>query len=304
MAVLAIATPEIAAAITLDLPQNAEEAGADLRQADQIMLPVGPRNGPGGRGLIAEGRIDRRAWDLPDSTATPFQILSPVIDQLESSGFTTRYSCRDRECGGFDFLLALDLLPAPAMHVDLGDFRYITVERTTDAGPEVVSLVASRSTSGGHLHLTLVSPADAAESLRTSRTLPAEVTLPEPAEFSNTLDNAGRAILSDLEFRPGSSELGDGPFPSLDDVAAWLTANPDRTLILVGHSDNIGSLEDNVRLSERRATAVATALIRDYAIDQQRLSARGVGYLAPIATNATPEGRRQNRRVEAVAEAP
>ncbi len=301
----AFLAPAPSDAFTLDLPSNAVEAGQDARAADQILFPVGPRTGTGGQGLVAEGRIDRRAWILPESDATPFQILDPILDQLSALGFVPRYSCRDRECGGFDFRLALDLLPAPAMHVDLGDFRYITAQRESSAGAEVVSLVASRSETGGHLHLTIVSPQDADTVLQTTQTAATIATdVSADSDLASVLASAGRVVLADLEFRPGSSELGDGPFQTLDDLAAWLAANPEATVVLVGHSDNVGGLEDNIRLSERRAAAVVAALTNDFGVSGARLASRGVGYLSPIASNDTDEGRLRNRRVEVVIGAP
>lgn len=300
LAALVVWAPGAASALTLNLPAGAVETGQDRRAADQFLLPVGPRDGSGGQGLMAEGRIERRAWTLPDSTATPFQILAPVIEQLETLGFKGRYACRDRDCGGFDFRLALDLLPAPAMYVDLGDFRYVAAEREGPSGLEVIALVASRSDGGGHLHLTLVTPTETPDTFQTNTQPVATGQTARPSGLVATLESTGRVVLDDLTFQPGSSNLGEGPFASLTDLAAWLAANEDRSLVLVGHSDNVGGLEDNIRLSEQRATSVVRALTEGFDVPSDRLAAKGVGYLAPLASNATPEGRRANRRVEAI----
>ena len=292
-----------ATALTLDLPASATETAQDARSEDSLLLPTGPRSGGGGEGFVAEGRVTRQAWLIPRGGVTPFQLLAPLKRQLEDQGFEVRYECRDRTCGGFDFRLALDLLGAPAMHVDLGDYRYLAATRETEAGVEAVSIVTSTSAGGGHIHLTRVAPADAADSFA-ARTGASDPT-PEPdGSLAQRLDREGHVVLEGLTFRPGSSELGDGPFPALSELADWLTADADRTVVLVGHSDNIGGLEDNIRLSERRATSVAEMLVRAFGIPRGRISARGVGYLAPIAPNETEEGRRLNRRVEAVVGAP
>lgn len=294
-----------AAALTLDLPTSATETGQDVRSEDSLLFPTGPRSGGGGEGFVAEGRITRQAWLVPRAGVTPFQLLAPLRRQLEEQGFEVLYECRDRECGGFDFRLALDLLDAPAMHVDLGDFRYLAARRDEDAGVEAVSIVTSTSASGGHIHITRVAPADTADSFA-ARTEAADP-VPDPGadgSLAQRLERDGHVVLEGLTFRPGSSELGDGPFPALSELADWLMADPDRTIVLVGHSDNIGGLENNIRLSERRAASVAAMLVREFGIPRARISARGVGYLAPIAPNETEEGRRLNRRVEAVVGAP
>lgn len=304
LAALVLFVPAPARAFSLNLPAGAVAAGQDQRAADQVLLPIGPRDGSGGQGLVAEGRIERRAWSLPDSTATPFQILAPLIEQIEALGFTGRYACRDRECGGFDFRLALDLLPAPAMYVDLGDFRYLAAARDGPSGLEVIALIASRSDGGGHLHLTLVTPTETPDTLQTIAQ-PVATPGAEPADaFTAALSATGRVVLDDLTFRPGSASLGDGPFASLTALAAWLAANADQSLVLVGHSDNIGGLEDNIRLSELRANSVVEALVSEFGVPPTQLAAKGVGFLAPRASNTTDEGRRMNRRVEAIIAGP
>lgn len=83
-------------------------------------------------------------------------------------------------------------------------------------------------------------------------------------------------------------------------MAAYLAASPDRPFMIVGHTDNAGAVDYNMRLSQQRAGAVVAALAADYAVDGARLILVGVGMSAPIATNASPDGRSQNRRVEIV----
>jgi outer membrane protein OmpA-like peptidoglycan-associated protein len=69
---------------------------------------------------------------------------------------------------------------------------------------------------------------------------------------------------------------------------------------IVGHTDNVGSFEANLALSQERAQAVVAALVSDYRIDAKRLAARGVASLSPVASNLTDEGKAKNRRVELV----
>ena len=71
-------------------------------------------------------------------------------------------------------------------------------------------------------------------------------------------------------------------------------------MALVGHTDDTGALQANVAVSTRRAEAVRARLIETYGVAANRIEAQGAGYMAPITSNATPEGRDINRRVEAV----
>ena len=68
---------------------------------------------------------------------------------------------------------------------------------------------------------------------------------------------------------------------------------------IVGHSDNQGTLVLNLELSRQRAEAVMQALV-ERGISPERMEAHGLGYLAPLASNATEGGRAANRRVELV----
>ena len=83
-------------------------------------------------------------------------------------------------------------------------------------------------------------------------------------------------------------------------LAAFLLADPARQVALVGHTDAVGALDGNIALSKRRAASVLERLATAYDVPRTQMTAEGMGYLAPLTTNRTSEGRDQNRRVEAV----
>lgn len=101
----------------------------------------------------------------------------------------------------------------------------------------------------------------------------------------------------ELHFPKGTAVLPKGNLASLDRIAALLKEHPKLTARIEGHTDSGGPEEINQSLSEQRAQAVLKALVaRGVAAD--RLVAQGLGESSPFADNATPAGRRQNRRVE------
>lgn len=105
--------------------------------------------------------------------------------------------------------------------------------------------------------------------------------------------------LSDVLFDTGAATLKPGADLSLDRLASYLKAHQQSKVLIEGHTDSQGSEEYNQALSQRRADAVAKALVeRGASADSVSAVGRGKGY--PVATNDTAAGRQQNRRVEIV----
>lgn len=104
--------------------------------------------------------------------------------------------------------------------------------------------------------------------------------------------------LSDILFEHNSAELSAGARRELARVARVLQRFPEREVRISGHTDSSGADAYNQRLSENRARAVVRALQQEHGVDGRRLSYRGYGETKPVASNATPEGRQRNRRVE------
>jgi outer membrane protein OmpA-like peptidoglycan-associated protein len=105
--------------------------------------------------------------------------------------------------------------------------------------------------------------------------------------------------LGDVLFDTGQATLKPGADLAVNRLATFLSSNPQTKVLIEGHTDARGSEDYNIGLSERRARAVSTALeSRGIAADQIQTLGRGKAY--PVASNDTPEGRQQNRRVEIV----
>ncbi len=105
--------------------------------------------------------------------------------------------------------------------------------------------------------------------------------------------------LGDVLFDTGRSDLKPGALRTLEQLTAFLVENPERTAIIEGHTDSVGSAAFNQKLSEERAQAVQGALI-ERGIAPARLSAVGFGPTQPVVGNDTAAGRQQNRRVEII----
>jgi outer membrane protein OmpA-like peptidoglycan-associated protein len=115
----------------------------------------------------------------------------------------------------------------------------------------------------------------------------------------NHINAGARLSLSAVRFNSGSAILEIGYQTDLVLLASWLNSNRTTSVEIVGHTDNVGSVTANLKLSEDRAEAVVEFLLTS-GISSDRLTSSGRGDQTPISTNATSEGRALNRRVEIV----
>lgn len=245
----------------------------------------------------AEGAVTREIWQIPAADTTTLQLLDPLRDQLVTDGWEIVFDCHTRACGGFDFRFEIDVTPAPAMFVDLADYRYLSARR----GEAWTTLVVSLSGDLGFVQVTTIDPEGVSDPVikSASNTPPRRLGSGEPSMVA-TLQSLGRAVLDDLEFATGSSALASDGFASLEELAAFLNANPSTTIALVGHTDAEGGAEGNMAISRSRADAARDVLIEGYGISSDRIDTHGVGFFAPLAPNDTEAGREVNRRVEVV----
>jgi OOP family OmpA-OmpF porin len=293
------ASPLLADALAL--PSNARETHKETKAEAVYGAPVAPYSSGALPVFDVAGRVSKTAYRIPQQGVTPQQIIAPIKQALGESGFDILFECRDRYCGGFDFRFGTEVIPAPNMFVDLFDFTFVTARREQ----AYITLLASRDATAGYLQIIQVTP-DGTEPIL-PETIGATVvpkgskeTRAAQGGIAEQLDSRGRAILGDLDFASGSSDLGQAAFESLEDLATYLKENEPWRIALVGHTDSTGSLDVNIALSERRASSVRKRLIETHGLRPSRIEAKGIGYLAPIASNLNEEGREANRRVEAI----
>ncbi|MDP3341866.1 OmpA family protein [Frigidibacter sp.] len=287
----------------LTLPAAAERSAERIEALGSHALPLGPYMDGAVRMLPVEGAISQSAWRLHAPGATTLQLLAPLREQLDATGFTPLYECEDDICGGFDFRYAAALLPEPDMHLDLGDYRFLSAQKGEGAAAEYLELWVSRSSEHGFVQITHIRPADAAPLAVTGSAKAPAASSPfsdTASDIASALQSSGVVALDDLDFATNSSNLGDGTYASLADLAAYLAANSDQRITLVGHTDAVGSIDANITLSRSRAASVLDRLVSLHGTDPAQLAAEGAGYLAPRASNLTDEGRARNRRVEAM----
>jgi outer membrane protein OmpA-like peptidoglycan-associated protein len=305
------------AALELAMPAPVAATRVVQVESATMALPTGPYAAGAVPTVLLAGVLDQRVYRLDAKGMALNALAGPLRAQLEAQGYTILLDCEARACGGFDFRFAIDVMPEPDMHVDLGEFRFLSARI---GGDEAVTVLVSRSSAAGFVQITRIAPEALPEGAVSS--VPDAVVpppapeapvspLPEAAPDAEpvpvapegliaTLVQDGSVALDDLVFGSGSAALEDRDYASLAALAVWLKADPARSVVLVGHTDGSGALAANVRLSKLRAEAVRQVLLARFDVAGGQVAAEGAGPLAPRASNSTEGGRQKNRRVEAV----
>jgi OOP family OmpA-OmpF porin len=128
----------------------------------------------------------------------------------------------------------------------------------------------------------------------------AQEVVADAKSLMSDIQATGHASVYGIYFDFDKADIKPESEPTIKEIAKLIQENKGLKLYVVGHTDNVGTIDYNMKLSKARADAVMKELITKYKISAQRLKAYGIGSLAPVASNKTDEGRAKNRRVELV----
>ena len=303
---LLVAWPSLCCGQTLTLPGNATLEIEQSAPLDSYALPTGAWADTAIPTVTVEGSVTRQAWRVAATGLASLQLLRPLREQLRAAGYVVLFECDTEDCGGFDFRFGTDVLPPPAMQIDLGDFRFLSATKTDETGLRAVSLMISRTPDAGFVQVIRVVPPEAKVPQLSAADAPAaRASLNVPTgDLPTALETTGHALLTGVTFETGAVTLATGDIESLQALADYMADHPDVQVSIVGHTDSQGGLDGNIAISRLRAAAVVERLVSAYGVARGRLTAAGMGYLSPVASNLSLEGREANRRVEAVVTGP
>ena len=284
--------PFSAHALELSMPVGLEQVAQNKSALETIELPVNVWNGSNVPNVKLAGAVTHTAFQS-NIASKPDIVAAALLKQLIKQGYTLGLQCADQACGGYDFRFSLPIMMPPTMYVDLGNYTFLSAYKGKG---HAVWILVSQSLGHTHMQMTQVRLANDIDVKFSALPIPKS-----PDQLFDRLVETGHFILSDLSFEAGSANLDGNTFPSLLALSQFLSANLDQSIILVGHTDSSGSPVKNLKLSKQRAQAVQAMLLTKFPdIKSERVSYQGIGHLAPVASNATPEGREINRRVEVI----
>ena len=234
-----------------------------------------------------EGRITRIAYRTRPGPSI-LEVSRNFETQLAKAGFETLLACDTDACGGIPFTEAVDVLPVPQMWVDGFNYHYYAGRKSDGAAETYASVIVSENNGEITAQLTVAELGAMKNKMV------------DAAAMAKGLGETGHIALYGIYFDTDKAVIKPESRPTLEQIAKLLTGQPQLNVFIVGHTDNQGNFDYNLDLSRRRAEAIAAELVKSYRIAQPRLRTAGVGFLAPIGSNATDAGRALNRRVELV----
>jgi OOP family OmpA-OmpF porin len=258
------------------------------REFDEFTLPLSKTvDGKPVKSQHLEGKITAIEYEAPEGRST-LEVFRNYQAALQQAGFETLFTCALQACGGG----TPDMAPTIEYKANWSAnyaIRYLSARLARPGGDVYVSLsVCATPTLWIMLYIIETKPMESG------------LVTVNAAVLEGGLAKVGHVEVPGIFFDFNKSDVKPDSKPALDEVAKMLKANPSMKVWVVGHTDSVGMLEANMKLSEARAAAVAKALVTGYGISAARLKGYGVGPLSPVASNKTDEGRAKNRRVELV----
>lgn len=251
---------------------------------------------------VIDGKIYRKFCAAPEGVS-PYEIIKNYEKAIASKGGTVIHLSRDAyrytdpETGERIWFMSELFANARLKPLDRG---WAYAQLTKEAQDYVVGKISTPE------HDIYISVAAAIIDEATYYTI--VTALAEPMDMDNVSLNvinegiakSGRVAIYDIYFDTGKSEVKDESTAALKIIADYLKNHSDQKFLIVGHTDNTGDFDANIRLSTARANAVMEILVSEYGIDAEQLKPYGNGSTSPQMSNATKEGKARNRRVELV----
>ncbi|RYE48380.1 MAG: hypothetical protein EOP48_21200, partial [Sphingobacteriales bacterium] len=236
--------------------------------------------------LPLEGQVTYIHYTKPD-TISALQIFRNYQSALNKSGFKELFVC-NRPCTETNLSEFQKLLKARDLYLNYSrDNQYLSAQN----GNVYVSMFVNE----GGVWLFVIEKGEMATD---------KISVVGNSPIAEALNKSGRVDVYGLTFDTGKSTLKPSSQTTLKELAQILNDNPQMNLDVIGHTDNVGTPDSNLALSQERSDTVVATLVSDYGINPSRLNPIGKGQIQPIASNDNEKGKATNRRVEFVMQAP
>ena len=289
---------------------------------DEYTLPIGPAEGLSSNTRITrsaqlEGGLTRITYLAPEGRST-LEVFRNFETELKAAGYTVLFSGAGESLGGnFAYASGFKDVHLPGIGhaslfvLDTGDHRFLAARQRRAEGEVHVALYIGAIPS----HMVNFISIDPEKTTGThpaggqvvyqidvvvSKPMDAGMVTVAAGDMAAGIASTGSVALYGILFDTNSAEIKPASTSTLQEIAKLLKNQPGLKLLVVGHTDSVGSFEANQDLSQRRAASVVRTLTTVHGVEAARLVPVGVSFAAPIAPNKTEEGRARNRRVQLV----
>lgn len=250
-----------------------------------------------------EGKVTKTLYRGPADRST-LEIQRNYTSALEAAGFEILYACKGKDCGRlFHWIFyherekRIDTTKSSASAFDIPqDLQYLAAKNVINGRTVHVSVLTAFDAGFSDLSKQPVTLLEIVE----GEAMDTGMVTVDAEAMAKGIDATEHIAIYGVYFDTNSATIQEKSSTTLGEISKLLEGRPDLNLLVVGHTDNQGKYDYNMGLSERRAKAVATALVEQYGIESGRLLAAGVGFLSPVVSNDSEAGRAKNRRVELV----
>jgi OmpA-OmpF porin, OOP family len=279
----------------IPLSKWAYKAGAQSEDSYEKMMDV-------------EGSLTRIAYYIPDLQRTVIEVQRNYLDELPQAGWEILFQGKGSAQlhGNFGYRTRIrEAVPKSQIleYPHPEETAFVAARRTDADGDTYATFIITKYENG------LVGPFEGiikrdmvlvrADVIK-PRALENRMVFVNATQMQSDITATGHASIYGILFDFNKADLKPESQPTLAEIGKLMAANPGLKLLVVGHTDNVGTLDFNRDLSARRAQSVVQALSTQYGVAPQRLHGEGVSFLCPVSTNDTEDGRAKNRRVELV----
>ena len=285
---------------------------------DEIALPSGPASKKNFSSVVPlKGQVTRILYSAPLGRSS-LEVFGNYLDALKAKGFEVVFECANQTCGAeFKNLKYSSNNPQTVVISEASDNRRNTLSRAMFNGViDPRYALVKKGQAGAETYVALFAAlnqgnrmGDFSAALKDRVGTLIEIVEPKAREdkivtlsaddLGAAINDAGRVAIYGIFFDFDKADVKSESQPQLDQMVAYLQKNPALKVYIVGHTDNHGALDYNMKLSGARAIAVGKAL-EAAGVDRSRMVPKAAGPIAPLTSNRTPEGQAKNRRVELV----
>lgn len=266
-------------------------AGYEMKDFDALNYISGKVNSARENTTTHEGKVTKIAYHVPGNISV-LQLYRNFSQKLKQAGFSIEFECINSDGCGDRFKSTHPTFNIPWMWGG-SYYRYAAAKLSRPKKGDIYVSLYCEAIGGSGKNGCQVSIVE----LKSMK-----YKMVDASKMAKSLSETGSIALYGIYFDTNKANIKSGSKPTLDEIAKLLKKNTKLNLVVVGHTDNQGAFDYNMKLSGKRAKAVKNALRKNYGIKSKRLRAWGAGFISPVASNRNEEGRALNRRVVLVEE--